>query len=237
MTFATSAAEGAVLTAPEGSRTTDLQNARRFYAYAEANVESWYRYVNGTRGMDAKNGELRLVLGCDKATSYGTAVISNITPQRTNYLKFLPSERTSNSAPLYHWESSGLAEYRVGPDPTQVAVLREDDTSSAATEGNYLNLCIFVRTLNLTLKDEILAAINREIEVAEKQQNKLRSSTSTSQSNPNAETSPSTEQPASHSTTRPAGELVLGEDTKNISTQGENVTFAISAGAIVSFLL
>ncbi len=81
-----------------------------------------------------------LYLAADKATSYGTAVISNITQQRTNYLKFQPSERTSNSAPLYHWESSGLAEYRVGPDPTQVAVLREDDTSNAATGGNYLNL-------------------------------------------------------------------------------------------------
>ena len=237
MTFATSAAEGAVLTAPEGSITTDLQTARRFHAYADANVESWYRFVNGTRGMDAKNGELRLVLGCDKATSYGTAVISNITPQRTNYLKFQPSESTSSSAPLYHWESSGLAEYRVGPDPTQVAVLREDDTSNVSIGGSYLNLCIFVRTLNLTLKDEILAAINREIEVAEKQQNKLGKNTgSTSQSNPNAEASPSTEKSQSH-TARTTEGLVLREHPKNIGSQGENVTFAMSAGAIVSFLL
>ena len=236
MTFATSAAEGAVLTAPEGSITTDLQTARRFHAYADANVESWYRFVNGTRGMDAKNGELRLVLGCDKATSYGTAVISNITPQRINYLKFQPSERTSSSAPLYYWESSGLAEYRVGPDPTQVAVLREDDTSNAAIGGSYLNLCIFVRTLNLTLKDEILAAINREIEVAEKQQNKLGNSTSTSQTNPNAEASSATEQSQSH-TARTTEGLVLREHPKNIGSQGENVTFAMSAGAIVSFLL
>lgn len=107
MTFETSAAEGAVLTMPEGSRAMDLQTIGRFHAYAEANLESWYRYVNGPRGIDVKNGELRLVVGCDKVTSYGTAALSNISQQRINYLKFgiiggdaVSSERLSGSTLL-----------------------------------------------------------------------------------------------------------------------------------------
>ncbi|KJA28706.1 hypothetical protein HYPSUDRAFT_33041 [Hypholoma sublateritium FD-334 SS-4] len=224
MTFETSAAEGAVLTAPEGSRAMDLQTNRRFHAYAEANVESWYRYVNGPRGIDVKNGELRLVVGCDKVTSYGTAVLSNISQQRINFLKFgindrdaASLERLSGSTPRYCWESSGLTECRVGPDPAEVAELRQDDNSNAATGGKYRNLCIFVRTLNPRLKDEVFAAITHEIEAVEKQRNKLGSHSSTSQKS---------------QITGTTDGLLSGEDLENVVPMGETVTLTISASAI-----
>ncbi|KAF9476418.1 hypothetical protein BDN70DRAFT_776591, partial [Pholiota conissans] len=72
----TAAAEGAILTIPEGAVSYDLENIPRIRGYAAENIESWYRYVNGPRGREAKNGEVRLVIGCDKTTSWGMAVIS-----------------------------------------------------------------------------------------------------------------------------------------------------------------
>ncbi|KJA19859.1 hypothetical protein HYPSUDRAFT_143195, partial [Hypholoma sublateritium FD-334 SS-4] len=78
LSFQTSANEGTILTVPEGAVALDLENVPRFRAYAAANVENWYRYVNGPRGREAKNGEVRLVIGCDKTTSWGMASVANM---------------------------------------------------------------------------------------------------------------------------------------------------------------
>ena len=61
--FESSASEGAILTMPRGARSEDLGNKATFREYAAANVANWYRYVNGPRGREAKNGEVRLVVG------------------------------------------------------------------------------------------------------------------------------------------------------------------------------
>ncbi|KAF8956508.1 hypothetical protein BDZ97DRAFT_1616431, partial [Flammula alnicola] len=68
--FETSASEGAILTMPEGAISQDLENIPRFRAYAAKHVDNWYRFVNGPRGREAKNGDVRLVVGCDKTTSW-----------------------------------------------------------------------------------------------------------------------------------------------------------------------
>ncbi|KAF9477499.1 hypothetical protein BDN70DRAFT_810612, partial [Pholiota conissans] len=75
--FETDASEAAILMLPEGSVAHDLENIPQIKAYAASNIESWYRYINGTRGRQAKNGEIRLVIGCDKTTSWGMAVIDS----------------------------------------------------------------------------------------------------------------------------------------------------------------
>lgn len=152
----------------------DVENTRLFREYAGANAESWYRYTNGPRGREIKNGDLRLVIGCDKVTSYGVAAISNTSQHRIEYLKFLatnedPSLLTVSSeisTPPYQWEYSGLAEFRVGPDlAVQVDEEEADNTSNATTDGRgkCRNLCVFVRTLNLMLQEDLYKAIDLEI--------------------------------------------------------------------------
>lgn len=170
MTFETSAEEAAILAIPDGARAIDVENTRRFTAYAKANLENWYRYANGPRGREAQNGDLRLIIGCDKTTSYGMVAASNMSRERTNYLKL------STATPHYRWEYSGLAESRVGPDPREVEELRAGDISNDAVDGKYRNLCVFVRAVNPMLPDKLFDAIKLEIDaedefqVAQKQQ-------------------------------------------------------------------
>ena len=73
MAFKSSASEGAVLAMPKGAQAQDLANISIFRRYLSLNEENWYRYVNGVRGREAKNGDVRLVIGCDKASSWGVA--------------------------------------------------------------------------------------------------------------------------------------------------------------------
>ncbi|KAF8958258.1 hypothetical protein BDZ97DRAFT_2078682 [Flammula alnicola] len=97
--FIASAREGAILTMPEGAYTEDLANTARFRQYLELNIVSWYRYANGLlgRGREAKNGDLRLVIGVDKSRAWGMATFSNATHE-TNQpltLRFKPKPDSS----------------------------------------------------------------------------------------------------------------------------------------------
>ncbi|KAF9479612.1 hypothetical protein BDN70DRAFT_834151 [Pholiota conissans] len=172
LSFTTSAAEGAILTLPDGALSLDLENVSQCRLYAAANLESWYRYANGPRGREIENGELRLVVGCDKTTSWGMATVANISQHKTHYLKYRSVSDTGGSAaphapiPLYKWEYSGLAEARVGPDLQEIAKLKRNDDSDVAVDGKYWNQCLFVRTLNLSLDEGVFAAINRELDAA-----------------------------------------------------------------------
>ena len=64
---------------PQGARSENLGNLATFREYAAANVANWYRYINGLRGRDFKNGDVRLVVGFDKIATFAnqTAVDFN----------------------------------------------------------------------------------------------------------------------------------------------------------------
>ena len=111
--------------------------------------------VNGPRGREAKNGEVRLVVGFDKATSWGIATFANQTQQNSCLLKFGPSEGTAST---YKWsEYSGVANVKAGPDPDKIDELRLD---SDPPDIQFENQCLFVRTLNATLADDVWADIH-----------------------------------------------------------------------------
>ena len=152
--FESSASEGAILTMPRGARSEDLGNLARFREYAAANVANWYRFVNGPRGREAKNGDVRLVVGFDKTTSWGIATFANQTQQNSCLLKFGPSEGDS----AYTWsEYSGIADVRAGPDADEIDELRIDSDPPGV---QFENQCLFVRTLNVTLADDVWTDIH-----------------------------------------------------------------------------
>jgi hypothetical protein len=172
LSFTISSAEGALLTLPDGAIAHDLENVERFREYAEANIESWYRYVNGPRGRGAKNGEVRLVIGCDKATSWGMASVANMSQHKTHYIQYRPvaaHERTTTPVPLYEWDYTGPWEASVGPDPTEIEDLKGSDDSDVAKGGKYWNQCLFVRTLNITLSDAAFTKVSRDLRSASAQ--------------------------------------------------------------------
>ena len=151
--FESSTSEGAILIMPRGARSEDLGNLARFREYAAANVAHWYRYVNGPRGREAKNGDVRLVVGFDKTTSWGIASFPNQTKQNSCILKFGPLEGDSA-----RWsEHSGVAEVKAGPGSDEIDELRID---SDPPDVRFENQCLFVRTLNVTLSDDAWADIH-----------------------------------------------------------------------------
>ncbi|KAF8798678.1 hypothetical protein BYT27DRAFT_7218474 [Phlegmacium glaucopus] len=84
--------KGAVLTMPHGASSDDLRNIVGFRRYLSDHIENWYRVVNGDRGCEIKNGNLRLVIGCDKAIDWGMATFAKSTIRGESVLlKFRPS--------------------------------------------------------------------------------------------------------------------------------------------------
>ena len=148
---------------PEGAISEDLEDIPRFREYAAANVERWYRYINGTLGCRARNGDVRLVVGCDKATSWGMATLPNTSQHRQLKFKRLDAQSLGSRSCGYSWECSGTAEVRVGPDQGEIEELRREDPDDSAGRDTYLNQCLFVRTLNVTLNDDDWEGLNHRI--------------------------------------------------------------------------
>ena len=141
---------------PQGAKTEKLRNSARFREYAAANVADWYKFVNGPRGCEAKNGDVRLVVGFDKSSSWGIATFTNLARHNTCRLRFGPSP--GDPTGTYRWsEYSGTADVRAGPDPDENDELkRAGDPSDVQFE----NQCLFVRTLNVTLEDNVWVNIH-----------------------------------------------------------------------------
>ena len=141
---------------PRGARSEDLGNVEKFMEYAAANIDDWYKFVNGPRGRRAKNGDVRLVVGFDKTTSWGIATFANQSHQNTCRLKFAPAE--GDSASTYTWsEYSGVADVRAGPDSDENDELKRPSDPPGI---QFENQCLFVRTLNITLEEDVWADVH-----------------------------------------------------------------------------
>ena len=148
---------------PEGAISEDLENLRGIRQYASAtNVKMWYKYVIVTRGREAKNGDLRLVIGCDKATSWGVASLPH-TSQRSK-LKFKPLDAQVSGCGScgYTWEHSGTVDVRNGPNQEEVDKLKRENPKDESADL-YLNQCLFVRTMDLKLCPDDWNELDHEI--------------------------------------------------------------------------
>jgi hypothetical protein len=71
--------------------------------YAAKHAESWYKYVNETRGRGLVNGNLYLVTGWEKAESWGMASFHDVLLQNEFLLMFRPTADTDNRC-RYRWQ-------------------------------------------------------------------------------------------------------------------------------------
>ncbi|KAJ7301670.1 hypothetical protein DFH08DRAFT_101887 [Mycena albidolilacea] len=94
---------GAVLALPHGSHLEKLQNLEGMRRYAAKHAESWYKYVNETRGRGLVNGNLYLVTGWEKAESWGMASFHDVLLQNEFLLMFRPTADTDNRY-RYRWQ-------------------------------------------------------------------------------------------------------------------------------------
>ncbi|KAF9036168.1 hypothetical protein BJ165DRAFT_618731 [Panaeolus papilionaceus] len=161
--FELTSSEGAVLALPDGAISSDMENLRAWKKYMASHIESWYRYVNGRLGREAENGDIRLVVGVDKTSSWGMAVAGpgqqalNTQPSR---LRFRPS--MDDDSPVKHkWDCTGVVETRAGPRQDVIQQLFSDATNQVVPVTQ--NQCIFIRTLNATLSEDTWDGIDSKI--------------------------------------------------------------------------
>ena len=132
---------------PNGAYHEDLLNFQDFNAIASQNAEEWYRFAIGTCGRDIKNGQLRLVTGCDKTNSWGIATYSDLQGPVT-----LSLTANSTQPPVeYAWDYEGRVEAKAGPK-------FEESLDSAGNQEypqNVQNQCTFLRSFTLTLADDV----------------------------------------------------------------------------------
>jgi len=150
---------------PEGAMSLDLENDAVFSDYLEANVRKWYEFVSRVRGRrDIRNGQIRLVIGCDKTTAWGIATVSGMSQQTITKLRFKPLNTANSSTAMYTWECSGMVEERVGPDRREIDALRNSDSGGhPELDTTPCNQCLFVRTMTATLSNDEWAKLSRNV--------------------------------------------------------------------------
>ncbi|KAF8196277.1 hypothetical protein K438DRAFT_2016830 [Mycena galopus ATCC 62051] len=67
--------EAAILQLPDGALRTDLRNFTEFRDCALKNAHHWYEFVNSDLERIVENGDLYLVTGTDKASSWSVAAV------------------------------------------------------------------------------------------------------------------------------------------------------------------
>ena len=147
---------------PEGAISHDLDNDLAFSDYLEANVWKWYEFVHRVRGKSIRNGQIRLVVGCDKTTAWGIATVSGMSQEAVTKLEFKTLEAASSSTTPYTWECSGMVEVRVGPDKYEIEALRNCDDGDPL-DTTLRNQCLFVRTMNATLSNDDWAKLMQNL--------------------------------------------------------------------------
>ena len=147
---------------PQGGYSEDLLNVSSLRRYLLDNAESWYTHVNGTRGREARNGDVVLVKGCDKASSWAMATFTKSTAYDFR-LKFKPRGETG-SRRTYGWdgwEYSGSVELRLGPLPEETEELTRDDSGQLDV---YTNQTLFMRTVSVKVRDDIWNGLDYDFE-------------------------------------------------------------------------
>jgi hypothetical protein len=139
--FESTAREAAILILPDGAISQNLLNTWRVRQAIKRDAKVWYRYARYTRGRNIKDGDIRIVVGFDKVSSWGIATSGCNTGQTASFML------KHDSTHLYRWDCIG-GSGRVGPHRLETQDLVEDN-------GVPQNQCVFVRTLNFTVSGEI----------------------------------------------------------------------------------
>jgi len=140
---------------PQGAYHEDLRrNIGIFRDYAVTNLASWYDYANIVHGLELHNSEIRLVIGCDKTTSWGIATYSHSqsthVENEVTRLSFNVKSEGHSLYLKYVWDADGMAkDLKVGPEDVELL-----DPPEVHARVPLQNQCTFIRSLNLALGDK-----------------------------------------------------------------------------------
>ncbi|KAJ7661321.1 hypothetical protein DFH06DRAFT_988381 [Mycena polygramma] len=103
--ISTTSKMAAVLILPDGGSRTNLRRLQVFRDYALKHAHAWYAFVNGHLGRMVGSGELYLVTGVDKSSSWSVAAIENVAEGCELSLKLKAAQAASGSASCaWEWE-------------------------------------------------------------------------------------------------------------------------------------
>jgi len=163
--FQSPATEGAIVVLPHGTYRYDLIGTRSVKRYVSKHIVSWYHYILDDLHCDIDNGDVRVVIGCDKTDQWGVATFSNCS--ETIELNFQP--RMGSTGP-YKWDyNTGSIDARSGPSLVSTddrdTVLSDNsdiDADGQDQPKNQPNQCVFLRSINATLPDDIWKKVEHQ---------------------------------------------------------------------------
>ena len=131
---------------PNGAYHEDLLNLQKLQRVVSQNAENWYKFAIGSCGRAIRNGELRLVTGCDKTNLWGIATYADVPP------RFITLAAHTVQSPVeYTWDYEGRVEAKAGP--------RLDEFLGNAGNQEYprdtRNQCTFLRSFTVSLADDV----------------------------------------------------------------------------------
>ena len=197
--FETSDNKGAVLMMPDGALSQDLLNRKSLNKYIAKNAKQWYEYTTNTRGREIDNGDIRVVVGVDKVSSWGIATFASNAEERVR-LEFKGTDDRAVTK-TYMWNCAGACG-RVGPLEEEMRGLSQE------TDENLLrNQSVFVRTLNFSLSGRTW----EELAIHQVLSSNLRDGPSASH------WAPSDKASSGHGRSATSGGSVLGQGNVNFS--------------------
>ena len=127
---------------PDGATSEDLENTDGICDLIANNATNWYEYVKVARGRrrKVKNGDIRVVVGVDKVSSWGIATSACNIAQTASY--------EFKHDPIHKYWNCTAGSGRVGPQKSDIHDLIQDSIVPK-------NQCIFVRSINFTLSGEM----------------------------------------------------------------------------------
>ncbi|KAJ7266145.1 hypothetical protein C8J57DRAFT_1182597 [Mycena rebaudengoi] len=124
----------AVLLFPDGASSWDLRTLQLFKKYAEKHTQNWYKFVNGSLQRGIANGDLYLVTGVTKSSSWSVAAIERDSGDTRLSLKLKAAKIAAVGASYaWSWEETDSGGCHSGPRGRQ------------AQEGWKDNQTIFLR--------------------------------------------------------------------------------------------
>ncbi|KAJ7483278.1 hypothetical protein FB451DRAFT_1129176 [Mycena latifolia] len=99
--------ETALLLLPDGASRWDLRPLQIFRDYALKHAQSWYEFVNGDLRRMVGNGDLYLLTGFTKSTSWSVAAVENQSSSGNVSLKLKATQvATAGACCAWEWESA-----------------------------------------------------------------------------------------------------------------------------------
>ncbi|KAJ7140969.1 hypothetical protein C8R44DRAFT_239490 [Mycena epipterygia] len=99
----TNSKQTGLLLLPDGASRSDLRPLQLFRDYALKHTQSWYAFVNGDLNRMIGNGDLYLVTGFTKSTSWSVAAVENYSGDGKVSLK-LKAAQVSGAGASCAWE-------------------------------------------------------------------------------------------------------------------------------------